>query len=69
MKAFDKPADLVPWDASNLERFHYSAETISMMSKAKTYRALPGSQTLFAVVMNDQRMLEAPGKDANPKTL
>jgi len=43
--------DLVPRDAGNLERFHYSAKNISLMSKPKTYRALPASQTLFAVVM------------------
>jgi len=65
VKASDKSADLVSRDASNLERFHYSAKTINLMSKAKTYRALPGSQTLFAVVTFDRRILRASGKHAN----
>jgi hypothetical protein len=40
-----------------------------MMSKPKTYRALPGSQTLFALVMIDRRFLRALANYANQKTV
>jgi hypothetical protein len=66
VKASDKSVDLVARNAGNLERFHYSAKNHQFhFGELKTYRALSGSQTLFAIVRIGHCTLSAHGKHAN----